>query len=195
MQPNPWAPDLLWPGHPHGTGCLSVRAIDTGFPTVVQRACLVLGLALLRPFLVWGFGLVRAQTWVFASPHLLLAGALGLCMLVRVAPVSRLFWLAFAVCVIGCELPRWWWVYEGRGVAPVPPLLAGAYGSCLGTGWDVTSPFLAGFLVCVCGQGSPPYPAIPGLVVWRVVRCGFPPTPACGGGSVSAGWCFPGWGV
>ena len=37
MQPYPQALDLVWPGHLHGTGCLSARAMDTGFPTVVWR--------------------------------------------------------------------------------------------------------------------------------------------------------------
>ena len=34
MQPYPRALDLVWPGHLHGTGCLSARAVGTGFPTV-----------------------------------------------------------------------------------------------------------------------------------------------------------------
>ena len=37
MQPYPRAPDLVWPGHLHGTGCLSARAVGTGFPTVGLR--------------------------------------------------------------------------------------------------------------------------------------------------------------
>ena len=40
MQPYPRAPDLVWPGHLHGTGCLSARAVGTGFPTVVWCLCL-----------------------------------------------------------------------------------------------------------------------------------------------------------
>ena len=40
MQPYPRVPDLVWPGQLHGTGCLSARAVDTGFPTVVRRLCL-----------------------------------------------------------------------------------------------------------------------------------------------------------
>ena len=34
-------PGLVWPGHLHGTGFLSARAVGTGFPTVVRRLCLV----------------------------------------------------------------------------------------------------------------------------------------------------------
>ena len=37
MQAYPRAPDLVWPGHLHGTGCLSARAVGTGFPTVGLR--------------------------------------------------------------------------------------------------------------------------------------------------------------
>ena len=40
MQPYPRAPDLVWPGHLHGTGCLSARAVGTGLPTVVWCLCL-----------------------------------------------------------------------------------------------------------------------------------------------------------
>ena len=31
MQPYPRAPDLVWPGHLHGTGCCGAQAMDTGF--------------------------------------------------------------------------------------------------------------------------------------------------------------------
>ena len=41
MQPYPPSPGHVWPGHLHSTGCLSVWATDTGFPTVLWRACLV----------------------------------------------------------------------------------------------------------------------------------------------------------
>ena len=106
MQPYPRAPDLVCPGHLHGTGCLCVRAMDTGFPTVVWRACLGLGLALLWIFLVWGFGLVCARVWALAFAPPLLAGACGLCVWVWVVPVSCPFWLGFAVRVFGCGCVR-----------------------------------------------------------------------------------------
>ena len=193
MQPYPRAPDLVWPSHLHGTGCLSVWAMDTGFPTVVCCTCLGLGITLLWLFLVATLDFVRARVCVLAYPPLPLAGASGLCMWERVAPVSCLFWLGLAVRVFGCGLQGWWCVYEGGSVAPVPAFLAGACRLCPGTGREVSSPSLAGCVVCVCVQGSPPYPAIPGLVVWSVVRFGFPLTPACPGGSGPAGRCFPGW--
>ena len=90
MQPYPPAPDLFWPGHLHGTGCLSVRAMDTWFATVVRRAYLGWGLAVFWPFLV-EVGVVRARIWVFAFSLPFLAGACGSCVWVGVWPLSRLF--------------------------------------------------------------------------------------------------------
>ena len=63
MQPYLRAPDLVWPGHLHGTSCFSARAMDTGFPTVVWRSCLGPGCASARvpvtpPFLVGALGCV-----------------------------------------------------------------------------------------------------------------------------------------
>ena len=62
MQPYPRSPDLVWPGQLHGTGCLSARAVDTGFPTVVWRfvfgSGLRLGVGLVNPASP-GWGLLR----------------------------------------------------------------------------------------------------------------------------------------
>ena len=60
MQPYPRSPDLVWPGHVHGMGCLLVRAMDTAFPTVVWRVCLALWLFLSWLLLARDSGLVRA---------------------------------------------------------------------------------------------------------------------------------------
>ena len=78
MQPYPRSPDLVWPGHLHRTGCLSARAVGTGFPTVVWR--LHLG-----P----GGGWVR----VSLTPPVL-AGVLGGCV-----------WARFVVLSLQCQLP------------------------------------------------------------------------------------------
>ena len=51
MQPYPGALDLVWPGHLHGTGYLSARAMDTGFPIVVWCLCMDLGTVVTPPFL------------------------------------------------------------------------------------------------------------------------------------------------
>ena len=53
MQPYPRSPDLVWPGHLHGTGCLSARAVGTGFPTVGLR--------------LW-FGPGCGWSWVLLTP-------------------------------------------------------------------------------------------------------------------------------
>ena len=72
MQPYPRSPDLVWPGHLHGTGCLSARAVDTGLPTVVRRLCL---------------GLVCGWVWVLLTPPVL-AGVLGGCHWARFVVLS-----------------------------------------------------------------------------------------------------------
>ena len=51
MQPYPRSPDLVWPGHLHGMGCLSARATDTRFPIVVWYLCFGFGSAVTPPFL------------------------------------------------------------------------------------------------------------------------------------------------
>ena len=60
---GPRSPDLVWPSHLHGTGCLSARAVCTGFPTAVRRLCL-------GPGCGW--------VWVLLTPPVL-AGVLGGC--------------------------------------------------------------------------------------------------------------------
>ena len=72
MQPYPRAPDLVWPGHLHGTGCLSARAVGTGSPTVVWRLCL---------------GPVGGWVRVLLTPPVL-AGVLGGCVWARFVVLS-----------------------------------------------------------------------------------------------------------
>ena len=64
---TPGSPDLVWPGHLHGTGCLSAWARDTGFPTVAWRLCLGLGCGWVR---------------VSAAPRHSWLGCWGVCTLV-----------------------------------------------------------------------------------------------------------------
>ena len=72
------------------------------------------GLAFFWPLLVW-VGVVRAPIWVFSFSLPFQAGACCLCVWVRVLPLSRLFWLGFAVlafewglrgpgCALHCSL-------------------------------------------------------------------------------------------
>ena len=91
MQPYPLSPDLVWPAHLHGLGCLSVRAMDTGLPTVRWRARLVLGLV--RP-------------WLLPA----LAGAWDVSGRMWVAPALRLFRFGFGARVFGRGLQGCWWV-------------------------------------------------------------------------------------
>ena len=100
MQPYPRSPDLVWPGHLHGTGCLSARPVGTGFPTVVRRLCL---------------GPVCGWVWVLLTPPVL-AGVLGGCVWARFVVLSlfcRLsvvfvvglrFRPAYGTCVVSCAL-------------------------------------------------------------------------------------------
>ena len=100
MQPYPRSPDLVWPGHLHGTGCLSARAVGTGFPTVGRRLCLGSG---------------RGWVWVLLTPPVL-PGVLGGCVSARFLVLSlfcRLFVVfvvglrsrpAYGMCVVSCAL-------------------------------------------------------------------------------------------
>ena len=84
MQPYSRSPDLVWPDHLHGTGCLSARAVGTGFPTVVRRLCL-------GPGCGW--------VWVLLTPPVL-TGVLGGCVWARFVVLS-LFCRLFVVFVVG----------------------------------------------------------------------------------------------
>ena len=158
MQPYPRAPDLVWPGHLHGTGCLSAWAMDAVFPTVVWRLCLGLGFPVTPPILAgvlggcaWvrflasplpsQLGLGVCTVWLgfgFASCHSLL-GFWGVRGCVRAPPVPRRFWLgdAVRVCVLGLGF-RLRPATPGWGVGGcaclcalsvrTPPLLAGVSG-------------------------------------------------------------------
>ena len=120
MQPYPRAPDLVWPGHLHGTGCLSARAVGTGFPTVVWRLCL---------------GPVGGWVRVLLTP---VCGVVPLvsavCGVRGWASVSACFW---DVCgFVGAPLaPRRfrfrravWACVLGPGLACAQPVLAGLSG-------------------------------------------------------------------
>ena len=171
MQPYPRSPDLVWPGHLHGTGCLSARAVGTGFPTVVRRLCL-------GPGCGW--------VWVLLTPPVL-AGVLGWCVWARfvvlslfcglfVAFVDRLrFWPAYGTCVVACALR-------------LPPAVSGSGVRCGRAAWARVSAvprpswlgcrgvfFLHfflwfGFVVSVAGCPCPgpcgPCPPIPFLSGW-----------------------------
>ena len=169
MQPYPPSPGHIWPGDLHGTGCLSTRAMDTGFCTVASCARLGWGLSLSR--LSW-LGLVlcvlRFQFLPFL--HHSWQGPAGCARGYRFC-----LYFAFPGWVLWCaRLPTGtWWAYVGKGSGPAPPVLAGACGPCVGMGLVITSSAFSGFVGPAFCCGSLLYPGIPGLRSWRVVRCGF----------------------
>ena len=144
MQPYPRAPDLVWPGQLHGTGCLSARALDTGFATVVW--CLCLG---------WGCGWV----WVSVTPPAL-AGVLGGCVWVQFVVSSLFCRLGFVVFVVGLGfLPA----YGTRVVAcalclqPVVSCSGVWCGrACWGLGFGCAPSLLGGVFGCVCARAPVP---------------------------------------
>ena len=208
MQPYPRSPDLVWPGHLHGTGCLSARAMDTGFPTVVWRLCLGLGCGWAR---------------VSAAPRHSWPGCWGVCVfLVRAPLVPRHSRLGFAmwVCVLGLRFrlrpatPGWG---VGASVclcyrsACTPPLLAGvcSAGVCAGLGFRLrpaTPGWGVGACVCLCARSACTPPLLAGLC--GVGVCPWARVSAAPRHSWLGCWCVcvfvcalrlypatPGWGV
>ena len=183
MQPYPRSPDLLRPGHLHGTGCLSARAMDTGFPTIVWCLCLGPGsawvcISVTPPALagilggcVWvrfvvsylssplGFAVFAVGLWFRPAPHLSWLGFWDVRGCVRALPAPRRsrFWCAVWACVLGSR-------FRLRPASP-----------------------LGGVGVCVCLCASPAWsPAPPGS------RCG---AGGCGWALVCAVWlCLLGLG-
>ena len=169
--------DLVWPGHLHGMGCLSARAIDTGFPTVVWCLCLGLDFAVTLP---------------------LLAGVQGVCVLARVSVSPRHSRLGFVVRAFGVwfsgnpAFPGWGLgcVCLDMGFGCAPPFLAGVCGACVWV-WVFRAPCLF-WLACwgVCSLARAPsvsrHPLLGLPVAWgflgdsscRVRIC--PKVPDCG---------------
>ena len=183
MQPSPRAPDLVWSGQLHGTGCLSARALDTGFPTVVWCLCLGPGCG-----------------WVWVSiTQPVLAGVLGGCVWVRSVASSLICRLGFVVVVIGLGFRpaahlSWLGISNARGCVRAPPAPRRFRFGCvvwacvLGSGFRLrpATPW-GGVRVCVCSCALPcgllhllVGGAVQGCVLVRA-PCLFP--------------AFPGWGV
>ena len=165
MQPYPRALHLVWPGHLHGTGCLSARAMDTGFPTVVWCLC---------------FGPGCAWVWVSVTPPALV-GVFGGCVWVRfvVSPLSSP--LGFAVFAVGLwfrPAPHLSWLgfSDVRGCVRASPAPRRSRSWCavwarvLGSGFRLrpASPW-GGVGVCVCLCARPAWPPVPPCFG---VRCG-----------------------
>ena len=207
MQPYPRAPDLVWPGHLHGTGCLSARAVGTGFPTVGLRLWLGPGCGwswvLFTPARCgWGLGWV-CLGWVCGVVPLLPAvcgvrgwALVSACFRDLCAPRRFRFRCAVWTCVLG----------PGLGCAP--PFLAGLLGcvfcafffsgfwvSLSWALWSLSpSPFFragllasSSFFFCLFRCPFSRWAAVPGLVL--PVLAGWSPC-ACLGvlSSVPSGW-------
>ena len=173
MKLDPRAPGHVSPGHLHGKGCLSARAMDTGLSTVVWWLCSGLSFAVNLPFL---------------------AGLQGVCVWVRVLASPRHSWPGFVVRVFG---------FGFRGTSAIPCWSLGCvcvfgYGFwfrpanfgwglrcvCLGLGFSCTPLFLAGVLGRVpSGARSARTPPLPGRAAcceglcWGRRGWGFPPSP------------------
>ena len=113
MQPYPRSPDLVWPGHLHGTGCLSARAVGTGFPTVVRRLCL---------------GPVCGWVWVLLTQPVL-AGVLGGCVRARFVVLS-LFCRLFVVFLAGLRFRPAFGTCVGSCALRLPPAVSGSGVRC-----------------------------------------------------------------
>ena len=135
MQPYPRSPDLVWPGHLHGMGCLSARAVGTGFPTVVRRLC---------------SGPVCAWVWVLLTPPVL-AGVLGGCVLARFVVFSLFCWLS-VVFVVGLRFRPAYGTSVVSCALSLLPAVSGSGVRCGRACWDgyLLFPALLGWVVGVC---------------------------------------------
>ena len=136
MQPYPRSPDLVWPGHLHGTGCLSARAVGTGFPTVVRRLCL---------------GPVGGWVWVLFTPASPGWGPGWLCL----GTVCGVVRLVSAVCGVRgwASVSACFWDVCGFVGAPLAPcrfrFRRAVWACVLGPGLGCAQPFLC-WVVGVC---------------------------------------------
>ena len=185
MQPYPRAADLVWPGHLHGTGCLSARAVGTGFSyccvAFVFGSGWWLGAGFVNPASPgWGLGWVCLGTVCGVVP---LVSAV--CGVRGWASVSACFW---DVCG-----------FVGAPLAPRRFRFRRAVWACvLGPGLGCAQPFLAGLSGCVfCALVfsflffffglCAPCPSIPFLSGWAggslffFFPCPFPPGSAVTG--------------
>ena len=147
-QPYPRSPDPVWPGHLHGTGCLSARAVGTWFPTVVRLLCLGPGCGWL---------------WVLLIPPVL-AGVLGGCVWARFVVLS-LFCRPFVVFVVGLRFRPAYGTSVVLCELRLPPAVSGSGVRCGRACWAWVSAvprpswlgcrgvFFALFSFWLCGVG------------------------------------------
>ena len=177
MQPYPRSPDLVWPGHLHGTGCLSARAVGPGFPTVVRRLCFGSGSQL-------GVGFVNPASPGAGLGWVWLGTVCGVVPLVSAVCGVR-GWGSVSAClwgVCGCV---------GAPLAPRRFQFRRAVWACvLGPGLGCAQPFLAGLSGCdFCATffflsralwSLSPHPLSFGLGCWLSFFCLFTSPPMGG---------------
>ena len=192
MQPYPRSPDLVWPGHLHGSGCLSARAVGTGFPTVGLRLWLGPGCGwswvLFTPARRgWGLGWVCLGSVCGVVPLLpAVCGVRGwalvsacfrdVCVFVRVSLAPRRFRFR---CGRACwarvsAVPRPSWL-DCRGVFFAPFCFFFPVAGCFCPGPCGLSPRLLSFglgcwlfffFVCVSAFFGAPFPGGPLFLAW-----------------------------
>ena len=156
MQPYPQAPDLVWPGNLHSTGCLSARAMDTGFSIVVWCLCFGLGCVWARVLAAprhswlgcWGVCVCSCARSACTPP--LLAGSCGVdvCARAQVSAAPRHSWLrCWGVCVFVCPL-RLYAATPGWGVWCGCVFGLGFWLRPATPGWGV------GVSVCLCAHSA-----------------------------------------
>ena len=134
MQPYPRSPDLVSPGHLHGSGCLSARAVGTGFPTVGLRLWLGPGCGWVWVLLTpasrgWGLGWVCLGSVSGVVPLLP-----AVCGVRGWALVSACFWVVCGLVLVSLAPRRFrfrcavWACVLGPGLGCAQPFLAGLSG-------------------------------------------------------------------
>ena len=170
IQTYPQALGHISPGPLHATGCLRAQAMVTAFPIFVRRARLGSGFTGVPPFLP-SISVVCARVLGFVPLCAIPGRGLRFVRMGTSFALISPFWVRHCGGRIWVRVESLWRVCVGTISGLAPPFSAGACGPSLAMGWDVISPALAGSPACAFGCGSPPYPAITGLGLWRVVRC------------------------
>ena len=162
---TPHFPDLVWPGHLHGSGCLSARAVGTGFPTV--------GLHLwLGPGCGWSWVLFTPASRGWGLGWVCLGSVCGVVSLLPAVCGVR-GWALVSACFRVSAVPRPSWL-GCRGVffalffffrllgVPVPGLVVSPPVSFL-SGWAAGFFF---FSWCVSACFGVPFPGGPLFLAW-----------------------------
>ena len=165
MQPYPRAPDLFLPGHLHGTGCLSARAMDIGLPTVAWRLRLGLGCGWVR------VSAVPRHSWLGCWGVRVLVCLFPLCPATPGSGVQR-----GCVCLgsgFGCARPLLAWVswFVSACVrAPLAPrhswLGCAVWVCVLGLGFWLRPPTPGwgdGVCLCLCARSACSAPLLAGV--------------------------------